>query len=176
MTFLAAGGFNPLAFDPSAFILTTVTFLVLIGLLGKFTWKPMLQAIETRETRIDDAIKQAEDDRKHANELLASYQAQVANVEQEMAALREQGRADADAIAREVRSQADADATARVERAVNEIDQARSQAIEDIRKESVSLGMAVASKVVGRSLESEDHLRLANEVVAGLSSVGSSGL
>ncbi len=176
MTFLAAGGFNPLAFDPSAFILTTVTFLVLIGLLGKFTWKPMLAAIETRETRIDDAIKQAEDDRKHANELLTSYQAQVANVEQEMAALREQGRADAEAIAREVRSQADADAAARVERAVNEIDQARSQAIEDIRKESVSLGMAVASKVVGRSLESEDHLRLANDVVSGLSSVGSSGL
>lgn len=176
ITFLAAGGFDPLAFDASAYILTTLTFLVLIGLLGKFAWKPMLEAIEARESRIDEAIKQAEDGRRQANELLSTYEAQVANVEQEMAALREKGRTDAEAIARDVRSQADKDATARVERAVNEIELARTQALEDIRKESVTLGMAVASKVVGRSIEGEDHLRLANEVVSGLSSVGSSGL
>jgi F-type H+-transporting ATPase subunit b len=175
-TFLAAGGFDPLAFDPSAYVLTVLTFLILIGLLGKFTWKPMLKAIEARESRIEDAIQQAEDDRKTANELLATYESQVANVEQELAALREKGRADAEAIARDVRAQADADAKARVERAVNEIALAHTQAIEDIRQESVLLGMAVATKVVGRSLDGEDQLRLANEVVSGLSGMASSGI
>ncbi|MFT7463677.1 MAG: F-type H+-transporting ATPase subunit b [Pseudohongiellaceae bacterium] len=176
ISFLAAGGFDPLAFDPSAYILTTVTFLVLLAILGKFTWKPMLEAIEVRENRIHEAITEAEDRRRHADELFASYQEKVANVEQEVADLREQGRTDAESIAREIRAQSDRDATDRVERAVKEIELARIQAIEDIRKEAVSLGMAVASKVVGRSLESEDQLRLANEVVAGLGGSGLSGI
>lgn len=176
ITFLAAGGFDPLAFDPSAFGLTVLTFLILIGLLGKFTWKPMLAAIEMRETRIDEAIQTAEEARQQASELLATYESQVANVEQEMAALREKGRSDAEAIARDVRAQADEEAKARVGRAVNEIELARTQAVEDIRKESVALGLAVASKVVGRSLEGEDQLRLANQVVSDLSDMASSGI
>ena len=41
---LAAGGFNPMAFDPSTFVLTNLTFLVLLFLLTKFVWKPTLAA------------------------------------------------------------------------------------------------------------------------------------
>jgi len=173
---LAEGSFNPLSFDPSAMALTFITFFALLFILGKFAWKPMLGAIEARENRIEDAIRKADEGRQQANELLSTYESRVANVEQEMADLREKGRADAEAIARDVRAQAEQDAKARVERAINEIELAHTQAIEDIRRESVALGMAVASKVVGRSIEGEDQLRLANEVVRDLSGMTSSGI
>ena len=173
--FLAAGGFNPLAFDAAAFALTVITFLGLLFILTKFAWGPILQSIEAREKRIGDAITQAEHDRKTAETVLAEYREQVKNVESEIAALKEKGRQEADALARDIKARADADAEARVERAVREIEQAQAAAVEEIRKEAVTLGMAIAGKVVGRTIDGEEQRRLANDVLDGLGTVGSAG-
>lgn len=169
---LAAAGFDPLAFDPAAALLTSLTLLVLVVLLGKFAWKPLLKSIEVREERIASAIQKAESDRQHAGELLARYEAQIATAEQAAAALRDKARADAEALGAELRSRAEADAKARLERAAQEIELSTRQALQDLRKEAVTLGMAVATRVVGRSLDGEDQRRLATEVVAGLTQVG----
>ena len=170
-TFLASGSFDPLAFDPAAFALTWLTFLTLLFLLGKFVWKPTLQSIQAREDRIEEAIKSAESDRNHAEELLAKYEEQMAAAEAEANGLREKARAEAEALAADLKARAEADAQARIQRASHEIDQLTAQALQDIRNEAVHLGMAVASQVVGRSLDGEDQQRLAAEVVAKLSNV-----
>ena len=176
VSFLAAGGgFDPLHFDPAAFVLTLITFLALLFILGKFAWGPIATSIEAREKRIDDAIKQAEHDREQADAVLAEYRDQVKNVEQEVASLKEAGRQEAEALARDIKAKADADAVARTERATKEIEQAKAAALEEIRQEVVTLGMAVATRVVGSSLDGEEQRRLANEVVNGLDAVGSAG-
>jgi F-type H+-transporting ATPase subunit b len=172
--FLAAS-FNPLAFDPAALVLTLITFVSLLFILTKFAWGPILKSLEARETRISDAIKTAEEDRKNAQIVLDQYREQVKNVESEVAALKEQGRTEADAISRDIKARADADAEARLERAVREIGQAQQAAVEDLRKEAVGLGMAIASKVVGQSMDGEAQRRLATQVLDGLGSVGSAG-
>ena len=169
--FLAAG-FNPLSFDPAALGLTLITFGALLFILTKFAWGPILKSIETRESRIDDAIKAAAEDRKTAQSVLEEYREQVKNVESEVAALKEQGRNEADAIARDIKARADEDAEARLERAVREIKQAQAAAIEELRQEAVGLGMAIASKVVGQSLDGEAQRRLATDVLDGLDAVG----
>ncbi|MCB9899201.1 MAG: F0F1 ATP synthase subunit B [Planctomycetes bacterium] len=169
---LAAGDFNPLSFDPGAFWLTLLTFGGLLFILTKYAWKPILTGVEARELRIEEAIARAEKDREDASRMLAEYKDRIKNVETEVAALREKGRADAEAMRSTILSKAEADASDRVERALREIELARTQAVEDIRREAVGLGMAVASKVVGRSLEGDDYLRLANDVVEGLKGVG----
>src|SRR5881628_1902722 len=52
---------NPLVQpDPGLFIWTIVTFLVLLGLLAKFAWRPLLQALETRQERIRKSLEDAE--------------------------------------------------------------------------------------------------------------------
>jgi len=165
------GSFQPLQFDPAATVLTVITFLVLLLILAKFAWKPILAAIEAREKRIEDAIGKAEGDRKSAEGLLAEYKARVANVEQEVAALREQGRTDAEALRADIRGRAEQEAAAAVEKARRDIDLAKNQALADIRREAVGLGLAVAGKVVGRSLDDADRRRLAQEVVDDLSRV-----
>lgn len=168
----AGGGFDPLRFDPAALILTWLTFIALLAVLTKMGWKPMLASIEAREKRIEDAITKAEKDRETAEHLLAEYQKTIKDVEADVAALKEKGRAEADNVRRDILARAEAEAAARAERALREIDLARAQALEDIRKEAVSIGMAVASKVVGRSLDGEDQKRLAARVVEDLSGVG----
>jgi len=165
---------DPLYFDAAAVVLTLLTFGGLLVLLRIFVWTPVLTSVETRENRIEDAIRQAEQDRKTAEGVLADYKERVKNVENEVAALREKGRAEAESMRKEILAKADSEAVERSERAVREIELARTQALEDIRREAVTLGMAVATKVVGRSLDGEDHRRLASDVVDGLGSVGSS--
>lgn len=164
-------GFNPLAFDPSAMWLTLITFGVLLIILGAVAWKPMLKAIEAREKRIDDAIAKADSDRKEAERILADYQSRVSNVQAELAALREKGRQEAEALRTEMRSRAESEAAATIEKARKEIELARSQAVADLRREAVTLGLAVAGKVVGRSLDDADRRRLAQDVVDDLSRV-----
>jgi F-type H+-transporting ATPase subunit b len=165
------GGFNPLAFDPGAFGLTIITILVLIFILSKFAWKPILAAIEQREQRITDAIGKAETDRKQAESMLADYRARVANVEAEVAALRDKGRQEGEALKAELKSRAEAEAKAAIDKARKEIELAKSQALLEIRREAVGLGLAVAGKVVGRSLDDADRRRLAQDVVDDLARV-----
>ena len=52
------GGFNPLEFDPSAYFLTLITFLVTLAILCKLCWKPLLKAVRDREDRIARAGSQ----------------------------------------------------------------------------------------------------------------------
>jgi F-type H+-transporting ATPase subunit b len=165
------GGFQPLRFDPAATGLTVITFLVLFFIVAKFGWKPILAAIEAREKRIEDAISKAETDRKQAESLLADYRARVANVESEVAALRDKGRQEGEALRADLKSRAEAEAKAAIDKARKEIELAKSQAVLEIRREAVGLGLAVAGKVVGRSLDDADRRRLAQEVVDDLSRV-----
>jgi F-type H+-transporting ATPase subunit b len=164
-------GFDPLAFDPSAMVLTVATFIVLLLILSKVAWKPLLAAIEQREKRIEDAIAKAEADRKAAEGLLSEYRARVANVEQEVAALREKGRQDAESLRADIRARAEHEAAAATEKARRDIELAKNQAVADIRREAVGLGLAVAGKVVGRSLDDADRRRLAQEVIDDLARV-----
>ncbi len=165
------GGFSPFTYDPAATILTIVTFLALLGILAKWAWKPILAAIEAREKRIEDAIGRAETDRKEAERLLADYQAKVSGVQAELGALREKARQEAEALRADLRARAEAEAAASTEKARREIEQARAQAVADLRSEAVTLGLAVAGKVVGRSLDDADRRRLATQVVDDLTRV-----
>src|SRR5919112_411473 len=62
---------NPLVqTDPGLFIWTIVTFLVLLALLAKFAWRPLLQALEQRQEAIRkslDDVRQAKQDLEPVN-------------------------------------------------------------------------------------------------------------
>src|SRR5712692_1927880 len=61
---------NPLVQpDPGLFIWTIVTFLVLLALLAKFAWKPLLQALETRQERIRKSLEDADRARQELERL-----------------------------------------------------------------------------------------------------------
>lgn len=163
--------FDPLYFDPSAFLLTIIFFFGLLFALRKIAWGPMLEAAEKREKRIEEAIAAAEKQRREADGLLEDYKRRVANVEQEVAQLRDKGRADAEEMRRQTLDKARGEADALVERAKREIDSSRLQALEDIRREAVTLGLSVAGRVVERSLDGDDHKRLAEQVLAEVGAV-----
>lgn len=168
----AGGGFNPLHFDPSAMLLTLVTFFTLLFLLAKFAWGPILKMVEAREKRIADAIQQAEAGRTEAQRMLEEYRRTVSGVQSELAALREQGRQEAETVRQQIRQKAEQEAAEIAAKARRDIELARQQALQEIRREAVNLSLAAATRVVGRSLDGNDQRRIAEEVVGGLASAG----
>src|SRR5262249_13916510 len=98
---------NPLVQpDPGLFIWTIITFLVLLALLAKFAWKPLLKALEKREETIRKSLEDAQK-AKEELERLQSESAQIirqARVDAETIIART--RADADKLAEELRHKA----------------------------------------------------------------------
>src|SRR5262249_5869020 len=81
------GNTDPLSVDPDVAIWTVVVFVVLLMVLKKFAWGPILQAVEGREHHIADQLTQAERSNEEAKRLLASYETKLADAANEVRAL-----------------------------------------------------------------------------------------
>ena len=167
MLFLASegGSLDPLAFDPGAMILTLITFGISFVVLTKVCWKPILKAAKAREDRIADNLRAADEARAEAEKLAEGYKKQLEDAKAEVAALLEEGRREAGERKQEIVSKAHSEAESARDRANREIDLAREKAVAQLRAESVDLSIAIASKVIGSSLDDEGHRKLASDML-----------
>jgi F-type H+-transporting ATPase subunit b len=157
---------NPLVQpDPGLFIWTILTFLVLLGLLAKFAWKPLLTALESRQ----EAIKKSFEDADRAKQELARLQ-------DESAAILKQARIEADSILAKTRSDAERfreelkakakeEAYTMVRNAGQQIQLQTRQAVQQVRREVGDLAVIIASKLIERNLAKEDNDRLITETL-----------
>jgi F-type H+-transporting ATPase subunit b len=157
---------NPLVQpDPGLYIWTIVTFLVLLVLLAKFAWGPLLDALQKRQ----DAIRSSLDDARKAKEELARLQAESARIlaeaRTEAASIISSTRSDAARFADEMKQKARADAEAVVRNAQREIDTQTNRAIEAIRREAIDLSVAVAAKILRRDISRADNERLVDDAI-----------
>jgi F-type H+-transporting ATPase subunit b len=159
-------GDNPLVQpDPGLFIWTILTFLVLLTLLAKFAWRPLLEALESRQQSIrkslDDAQKAKQElERLHHESAQIIRQARV-----EADAIITRSRGDAERLREEMRLKARAEADAIVKNAERQIQLETTRALQQIRNEAVDLSVMIASKIIQRNLSKEDNERLIDEAL-----------
>jgi F-type H+-transporting ATPase subunit b len=143
-----------------------VTFVIFIALLGKFAWKPLITALDKRESRMRDDISAAENARIKAEQMLAEHAKTLAKVQDEVRALLAEGRRDAERAKQEIISEAQKEAEASKQRALHEIGRARDTALKDLF-DVMSTQVAQATEhVLGRSLSGGDQDRLIDEALA----------
>ena len=157
---------NPLVqTDPGLFIWTIVTFLVLLTLLAKFAWTPLLQALETRQ----NAIRKSLDDAQQAKVELERLNVESAQIIQrarvDAEAIISQSRADGDRLREEIRAKARTEADHIVKNAERQIQLETSRALEQIRREAVDLSVMIASKIIRRNLSKADNEKLIDEAL-----------
>src|SRR5262245_509628 len=157
---------NPLVQpDPGLFIWTILTFLVLLGLLAKFAWTPLLQALENRQS----SIRKALDDAAQAKQELERLHEQSAQIIREARVEGEsiiaKSRADAERVRAEMKDKARTEADALVRNAERQIQLETSRALQQIRTEAVDLSVMIASKIIQRNLSREDNERLIDEAL-----------
>lgn len=151
---------------------TLLIFVVVLVVLGKFAWGPILSALQTRENFIREALEKAKREREEAEERLREYEARLAGARAEASAIVDEGRRDAEAVKRRIEEDAKHQADLMIERAKREIQIATDTATKSLFTLSAKLATEMAARVLGRELTAQDHERLIAEGIDGLDSAG----
>ena len=159
------GEVNLFAGDLGNAIWTLVIFLLVIVVLGKYAWGPLLSALQQREQFIRNSLQEAKDDREAAEARLQEYEARLQKATAEATQIVEQGRQDADKAKGRIEETARTEADKMLDRAKREIDLARQSAIKDLYATSAELATDIAGKVLKREMSPKDHERLIQESI-----------
>jgi len=142
-----------------------ISFLALLGALYKFAWPGLKKGMEGRSERIRHDLDAADGQRAEASQILAQYQAQLADAKNESARIIEESRQTADAMKRDLAARADADIAQMRQRAAADIEAAKVQAIADLRGEVASLAIGAAEQVVNRNLDRDTNVALVEDYI-----------
>ena len=157
---------NPLVqLDPGLYIWTIATFLLLLVLLGRFAWRPLLQALEERQAQIRKSLDDAQQARQELERVQHESAQLVARARVEADAIVSQTRADAERLRQELREGARAEAATIIRNAERQIELQTLQAVRQIRSEAVDLSVMIAEKLIGRHLSKEDNERLIQQTI-----------
>jgi F-type H+-transporting ATPase subunit b len=160
----AAGGAhaqpNILEFKLDLAAATAVVFVVLLLVLWRFAWGPLSKALDERERFQEEALAKTEQARADAERMLAEHHALMAQANDQVRALIEEARRDAERTSQTIVQRAQEEAEASRQRAERDIGLARDQALAEIWTRAADLSVSVAGRVLGRELGPEEHRRL----------------
>jgi len=151
--------------DPGLFIWTIVTFLVLLALLAKFAWRPLLQALESRQERIRKSLEDAERARQELERLQQESAKIMRQARIEAESIVTQTRADAERLREELKQKAKDEADNILRNAQQQIQLQTRQAIQQIRHEVADIAVLLASKLLERNIAKEDNARLIDDTL-----------
>ena len=157
---------DPLSIDPDLALFTLLVFVILLIVLGKFAWKPIIEALERREQGIADHIAEAERNHNEAKALLAQYEQKLGLAANEVRELLEEARRDAEHTRQSIVAEAKAAAEGERVRALNEIETATDAALKSLAERSAELAVELAGKILQTKLTAADHQRLIQDAMA----------
>ena len=152
---------NPLVQpDPGLYIWTILTFLVLVALLAKFAWRPLLDALERREGTIRKSLDDARKAKEELERLQVESQRILKDARSQAAGILSQTESDAMRLRDELKQKAQAEAANVMKNVERQIAQETARAVQQIRGEAIDLSIAIASKLLQRNVSREDNERL----------------
>jgi len=151
--------------NPGLIIWTIVTFVLLVFVLGKFAWKPLLQALQSREQEIADALRKAEEAKKDAERMIQENKALMEKANNETARLIAEGRAIAEQLKSDVVAKAHENAKKLLEQAKDEIGRERDAAVQQLRSEVADLAVSAAEKILDETLDSAKQKKMIDSVM-----------
>lgn len=142
-----------------------VNFLILVGILTKFAYKPLMQALEERQNKIADNIESAERERKEAEQLKLGYQKQLADARTQAQLIVEKAEKLAEEAKEEILKEA-REESARILKTVQaEVARERELALAQLKGEVVALSMAAATKIIQKNIDNEINATLVNDFI-----------
>ena len=148
----STASYNPLLPSWPEFIIGTILFFLVFGVLAKLLLPRIQQTLTERTEQIEGGLQRSEEAQKEANQLLDQYRQQLADARREASRLREEAREQGAQIIADMRNQAQAEARRIAESAQAQIQAERQQALTALRGEIGTLATELASKIVGESL------------------------
>ena len=152
-------------FNGGDMIFQLIMFLILLALLKKFAWKPLMGIMKQREEHISSEINAAEQSGLEAKKLLEEQRTLLKEARQEAQVLIENAKKQGDVQREEIVVLARSEAERIKESAKLEIEQQKEKAVAAIREQVASLSVLIASKVIEKELSANDQDQLINEYI-----------
>ena len=149
-----------LVVHPFWVIVSIVNFLVLLYVLRRFMWGPIMATLDRRAAKIREGIELTESARREREQLKQEVEAQLANARREAAAIAERTTKAAEAAAADIRVQAKAEADRIREKGRADAQQLHDQALAQLRSELASMVVLAAGRVLGREISADQHRAL----------------
>lgn len=147
---------------------TIIAFVVLLVVLWKWAWKPILAALNARQEHIEKQITDAEQTRKEAERVLAEYRTKLENADSEGKGIIAGHINKAQQESKEIVAGAKEQTEAMRLKAEADIERARNQARSELFDQAGELVLRLGQEVLGRSISDEDNQKLIREAVARL--------
>ena len=150
------------------FFWTGITFLIVLVIMSRVAWKPLLGALEQRENAIRDSLKQAQDDRDAAAKQLAEHRGLVEEARRDRAEARERGQREAEQLKEQILGEAREERERMLDQTQRQVDASMRQARSEMRQLVVDLSIQAAEKLVTRNLDDPTQRKLVEEYLADL--------
>ena len=154
------------------FIFYLINFLILVGILTKFLYRPFLNVLATRKQSIKDALDNAELTNRRADEKMENYSKRIARVEEESREIIREGRVKGDAQARDIGDEGHGEAAAILAKAEKSIEQEKEKAMEDMKQEIAALAILAAEKIVEHEIQKMGQEAVVDEIIRQARSTG----
>jgi F-type H+-transporting ATPase subunit b len=165
---------NVFSLSTSVSFWTVVIFLLLMAVLSKWAFPPILGYAAAREKRIQDSLDEAKRNREEAERLLATQRQELAQAKAQAQEFIAEGRTAAEKVRSELLERARQEQEAVVLRAKEEIELERDRAVEHVRREAVELAIAAAGRLSEERLGNDQDRKRVTEYLCRAKPVGAS--
>jgi F-type H+-transporting ATPase subunit b len=166
---------DPMEVKPTLAIWTLLVFILVLLVLRRFAWKPLLEALHKREAHLEHVLQETERARNESESLMADHRKVMARASEEVRGILDKARTEAQAAADSIVKQAQSEADLARQRAQRDIASARDQALAEIWQKTADMAVSVAGRVLAKQLSTDDHRRLLDAAIQELPAQATNG-
>jgi F-type H+-transporting ATPase subunit b len=151
--------------NPGLTLWTGITFLVLLGVLAKFAFGPIVKMLDERERTIREAIEQAKKERAEAEKMVAETKEALQKAQREAAELAKRSQAEVETLRQELTTRARKEADELVATARAQIQEEKGKAVSELRGQVADMAIEVARRLIPQAVDEKTHRALVDEYV-----------
>jgi F-type H+-transporting ATPase subunit b len=155
--------------NPGLIFWTVITFVVLLIVLKKVAWKPILAALDQREAAIKESLEKAEKAREEAQKVLDENKSNIAKAEEESKKIIDQSRAYAEKLKDQLIRESKEQAKKIVDDAADEIERKKDAAFNDLKNQVAEIAINAAEKILKETLNKESNKRIVDKYISDIS-------
>jgi len=145
---------------------TIITFVVVLLVLKRTVWKPLLGALDEREARIRDALEGADRARQEAQSSLEEHQQLLAGADAESRQIIAEAREAAEKVHQGIVEEARSEAQQTVEQARRTIESEKTAAVSELRREVADLAVQAAGAIIDANIDADSNRKLVDDLIA----------
>jgi F-type H+-transporting ATPase subunit b len=162
----AEGGTSLVNVSPGLIFWTVITFVILLLILKKFAWRPILTALEQRELVIKESLEKAEKAKEEAQKVLDENKANLAKAEEESKKIIEQSRAYAEKLKDQMLQESKQQAQKIISDAAEEIERKKESAFNELKNQIAEIAILASEKILKENINKEINKKMVNDYIS----------